>query len=177
MEQNKKLNYPLSSLTLEDIISINEKIQYCCQEEEKKNANDKNEGLVSCFQEEIDDNEKQMIESSIAYIKFIALVISNYKGDDIYSYVNNTITKIGRFIIDSIIELQKANSTELLETLEMEKDSEEVMLLDKIIIGYEKEYNVVISSKDDKKYEVLRDKEPFSINLETQKVYSLVNKG
>lgn len=156
-----KLKYPFVYFSLEQIMSISNKIKYYPVDEQSNIIFFINKKTVG------NDSNKLFI-AMLAYIKLIEILASRYKGQDVIKYINECILKINECIINNIVYLKRVMPDELMKILNLNDDLNLKLLLNKIIEGYEKENDVQVF--DDNRYKPVKEKESDTMNLQSEKI-------
>ncbi|HPF83728.1 MAG TPA: hypothetical protein PLV83_06175 [Bacilli bacterium] len=158
-----RLVYPFSALSLDNVMNIGKDITY----------NDKELVLKDS---KLDSNNKLYI-GLISYIKVLYEINNNCKDiRDRYDYTNNYISKFNVIVIGKVLELKKINSKEIIEQLKLNYIPNIEVLVDNIINAYEKENDVYTTDEDLENYQISKEKNIDSMNIESQKLLELRKK-
>lgn len=162
-----KLKYPFVSFSLEQIMSISDKIKYYPVDEQSNI-------IFFINKKSVDKDSNKLFIAMLAYIKLIDILASRYQGQDLVKYINECILKINECIISNIVDLKRIMPDELIQILNLKDDLNFRLLFNKVIEGYEKENDVQVSI--DNKYKPIKDKESDTMNLQSEKIFSKTKK-
>lgn len=157
-----KLKYPFVFFSLEQIMSISDKIKYYPVDEQ-------NNIIFFINNKSIDKDSNKLFIAMLAYIKLIETLANRYQGQDLVEYINECILKINECVTSNIVDLKKIMPEELMEMLNLKDDQNIKLLLNKIIEGYEKENDVQVSI--DNVYKPIKEKETDTMNLQSEKIF------
>lgn len=160
----EKLLYPFTTLTVEKLIETGKKIKYY-------SIDDKIKFYIN--NKEVQDEETIFI-ATLAYIKLLTNLVSKKKKNQ-NEYMNKYIDIIKKRFIDSMTDLRVVNIDTLIKELKIKDNEDNKMLLALVIKGYEKENDIEVSKTNPLLYNVISIREIDTINMEKEKVLSLVS--